>query len=285
MYPEASMKTPPAVVDNGGADGIFPGVDGGTMSGPMPVSPPEDDNLTDVVHPVAPDVCTANVSVNSGKLPARNLHKMDCRDAIEEDGSLRFFWLDYTEVNDSLYLFGKVKQKSTAQYESAIVKVENILRKLYFLPRDHRVRNGFATEEKVDMHNVREEVDALMSKQNVPIRKTKAFDLQGKTFSRVFGTNTALFEQFVMWKNVMGPCWLKIKDADFTAVSNTSYCKLECAVSEPKSITLLSDTEDLEPPQLTLMSLAFRKQTNANDKKQEMTALSCSLLYAAEYTL
>jgi hypothetical protein len=43
-------------------------------------------------------------------------------------------------------------------------------------------------------------------------------DIQGETFSRVFGTNTALFEQFVLCRNVMGPCWLNIQNANFSSV-------------------------------------------------------------------
>lgn len=66
--------------------------------------------------------------------------KVKPQDALEEDGSLRMFWLDYTEINGSLCLFGKVKNRKTGSYVSAFVKVDNILRKLYFLPRELRQR-------------------------------------------------------------------------------------------------------------------------------------------------
>ena len=98
---------------------------------------------------------------------------MKPQDAVEEDVSLRFFWLDYTDVNGSLCLFGKVKHKTTGQYLSAFVKVDNILRKLYFLPRQHKHRNGRETDEQVDMNDVYEEIDALMSKMMVTTRKCK----------------------------------------------------------------------------------------------------------------
>ena len=64
--------------------------------------------------------------------------KVGIEDATEDDGSLRFFWTDYTEINGSLCLFGKVKEKDSSAHVSAFVKVDNILRKLYFLPRTHR---------------------------------------------------------------------------------------------------------------------------------------------------
>jgi DNA polymerase alpha subunit A len=231
--------------------------------------------------------------------------KMKPQDAIEEDGSLRFFWLDYTEVNGNLCLFGKVKHKGTGQYMSAFVKVDNILRTVYFLPRQHKFRNGNETTEEVDMSDVYEEVDNMMSKMKVATRRVKpttrkyafelpnvpkeaeylklrypysniplSIDVQGETYSRAFGTNTALFEQFVMWKNVMGPCWLNIEDADFAAVNNASWCKLECAVTKPACIMVIHESENLEAPRLTLMSLAFRSQLNVKENKQEILIAS-----------
>jgi DNA polymerase alpha subunit A len=47
-------------------------------------------------------------------------------------------------------------------------------------------------------------------------------DLEGKTFSRIFGTSTALFERFVLDRKVMGPCWLQIVDPDFTKAQNVN---------------------------------------------------------------
>lgn len=66
--------------------------------------------------------------------------KLNPKDAIEEDGSLRFFWIDYTEVNGSLCLFGKVRVKNSDNYASCFVKLDGSLRRLYFLPRQHRMR-------------------------------------------------------------------------------------------------------------------------------------------------
>ena len=231
--------------------------------------------------------------------------KMKPQDAVEEDGSLRMFWLDYTEVNGSLCLFGKVKHKGTGQYLSAFVKIDNILRKMYFLPRRRKDSDGHDTEEPVEWDDVFTEVDSLMSKMKISTRKVKTctrkyafeladvpkeaeylkllypydktplpMDLKGETFSRVFGTNTALFEQFVLWKNIMGPCWLNIEGADFTAVNNASWCKLECAVSKPANISVLPQSDRTETPRLTLMSLSFRTQLNVKENKQEILMAS-----------
>ena len=231
--------------------------------------------------------------------------KMKPSDAVEEDGSLRFYWLDYSDVNGSLCLFGKVKHKPTGQYQSAFLKIDNILRKLYFLPRTHKSRNGRQTDEEVGMEHVYEEVDTMMSRMKVTTRKVKpctrkyAFELPdvpketeylkllypydknaipmeqiGENYSRVFGTNTSIFEQFVMWKNIMGPCWLKVEDADFTSVNNASWCKLECSSTTPANISVVAESEQLEAPRLTLMSLSFRTQMNVKENKQELLIAS-----------
>ncbi len=99
--------------------------------------------------------------------------KLDYNDAIEEDGSLRMFWTDYTEINGSLCLFGKVQNKKTGAFVSCFVKVDNILRKLFFLPRQYRQKHGRDTSEEVDMKDVYEEVDELMTKLRVGMHKIK----------------------------------------------------------------------------------------------------------------
>lgn len=99
--------------------------------------------------------------------------KLDYKDAIEEDGSLRMFWTDYTEVNGSLCLFGKVLNKRNGSFVSCFVKIDNILRKLFFLPRQYRQQHGRDTTDEVEMKDVYEEVDALMGKMRVGMHKIK----------------------------------------------------------------------------------------------------------------
>ncbi|KAI1492041.1 DNA polymerase [Biscogniauxia mediterranea] len=234
--------------------------------------------------------------------------KIDYKDVVEDDGSLNMFWTDYTEANGSLCLFGKVLNRKTGSYASCFVKIDNILRKLYFLPRQYRQRGGRDTDEKVDMMEVYSEVDEVMTKMNVGMYKSKAcsrkyaFELPGipregqylkllypytkqalpsettgETFSHIFGTNTALFEQFVLWKNIMGPCWLKIKDADCTSLKNGSHTKLEVVVNNPDTVSSLSDSDNLDAPPLTLLSLAMRTTFNAKENKSEILAISARI--------
>ncbi|KAL2830735.1 DNA polymerase family B-domain-containing protein [Aspergillus pseudoustus] len=246
-----------------------------------------------------------NVLSSPASSESRAFGKLRPQDVVEEDGSLRMFWLDYTEVNGSLCLFGKVRNKKTGSYASAFVKIDQILRKLYFLPREYRQKQGQPTDEEIDMEDVYHEVDQMMSRLKVGMHKIKectrkyAFEMpgvpketqylkllypydkpalpmetKGETFSHVFGTNTSLFEQFVLWKNIMGPCWLKFEEADFSAVNNASWCKFECATTKPALISPVPDTENLDPPTLTLMSLSFRTQLNVKENKQEILIAS-----------
>jgi DNA polymerase alpha subunit A len=111
--------------------------------------------------------------MNSSQSESMSFGKVDYNDAIEEDGSLRMFWTDYTEINGSLCLFGKVQNKKTGVFVSCFVKVDNILRKLFFLPRQYRQRHGRDTTEEVDMKDVYEEVDEMMGNLRVGMHKIK----------------------------------------------------------------------------------------------------------------
>lgn len=84
-----------------------------------------------------------NVLSSSPATETASHGKLQSQDVLEDDGSLRIFWMDYTEVNGSLCLFGKIKNRTNGKYASCFVKVDNILRKLYFLPREYRHRKCF----------------------------------------------------------------------------------------------------------------------------------------------
>jgi len=138
------------------------------------------------VDPTSWNELTEKLNVVTSSPPeTRVVGKIDYKDAIEEDGSLNMFWTDYTEVNGSLCLFGKVLNKKTKTYVSCFVKIDNILRKLYFLPRQTRLQDGEESGEEVGMMDVYTEVDEIMTKMNVGMYKIKkctrkyAFELPG----------------------------------------------------------------------------------------------------------
>ena len=273
---------------------------------PSPASSSPTRPPTDVVDASAWNDVTSKLNVLSSQEPATSsFGKLRTEDATEDDGSLRFFWTDYTEVNGSLCLFGKVKNKTSGTYASAFVKIDNILRKLYFLPRIYRQKHGRDTSTEVEMGDVYQEVDEVMTKLRVGMHKIKpcsrkyAFELpdipkeadylklmypyekpalpigmKGDTFSHVFGTTTALFEQFVLWKNIMGPCWLQIDSTEFAPLNNASWCKFEIQVTSPKAVTALKESDNMDAPPLTFMSIALRTTMNVKENKQEILVAS-----------
>lgn len=92
-------------------------------------------------------------------------------DALEEDGSLRFFWIDYMEHEGKIYFIGKVKDKKTGAWASCCITVENLQRNLFVLPRERRM------EEVV----VRESDDEEMSEES---------DEEGKSKKKIRGAPT-----------------------------------------------------------------------------------------------
>jgi DNA polymerase alpha subunit A len=68
-------------------------------------------------------------------------------DALEEDGSLRFFWLDYLEHEGKLYFVGKVRDKKSDAWASACITVEGLQRNLFVLPRERRVEERYMSDE------------------------------------------------------------------------------------------------------------------------------------------
>ena len=114
----------------------------------QPYPSPESSSPTrppaDAVDPSTWNDVTSKLNVLSSQgVESASYGKIDVQSVSEADGSVRVFWTDFTEVNGSLCLFGKVKNKDNGGYASAFVKVDNILRKLFFLPRIHRHREYF----------------------------------------------------------------------------------------------------------------------------------------------
>lgn len=102
-----------------------------------PTRPP-----ADAVDPSTWNDVTSKLNVlSSQESETTRYGKIDIQSVVEDDGSLRMFWTDYTEVNGSLCLFGKVKDKRNGGYASTFMKVDNVLRKLFFLPRTYRQRS------------------------------------------------------------------------------------------------------------------------------------------------
>ncbi|KAG9309455.1 hypothetical protein JVU11DRAFT_10424 [Chiua virens] len=232
--------------------------------------------------------------------------------ALEDDGSLRMFWLDYLEHGGKLYLIGKVKDKTSNTWASACLSVQGIQRNLFVLPRPLRV----AQEETEDGQVEIVETDVVPEKEDVYsdferirreigikswkarwVKRKYAFDCEdvpkeaewmkvlysyeepqipmdacSPNIFKIFGTNTSIFELFALKRKIMGPCWLTIKNP-VVEHEGISWCKLEARVSDPKDVLPMGDTAP-EPPPLVIMSLAVRTVVNHRENKREIVCVS-----------
>lgn len=234
--------------------------------------------------------------------------RVDILSVLEED-SIKFFWIDYAEVDSSLLLFGKVLTKD-GNCVSGVVQVNGLERELFALPRKFKLIDGKESTEPVTVADVHEEIapilienyglDRLRSK---PETKKYAFEIpgvpkeaeylkillpfktkknggvvmppeiEGVTFLRIFGCNANIFESFVLQRNVMGPCWLEIKNADFNAINNASHCQVEVAVPSTNSVTPILNAK-MPPPNLTVTTISVQTIMNAKENRQEVACVS-----------
>ena len=94
--------------------------------------------------------------------------------ALEEDGSFRFFWLDYLEHEGVLYFIGKTLDKNSKIYVSCCVTVTNLQRNLFVLPRPFQLDDqGFETDIVPDMPAVWKDFDQVRKKAGIKGWKAK----------------------------------------------------------------------------------------------------------------
>jgi len=94
--------------------------------------------------------------------------------ALEDDGSFRFFWLDYLEHEGVLYFVGKMLDKNTNSYVSCCVTVANLQRNLFILPRPFQLdEEGFETDVVPDMPAVWKDFDQVRKKAGIKAWKAK----------------------------------------------------------------------------------------------------------------
>ena len=105
-------------------------------------------------------------------------------------------------------------------------------------------------------------------------------ELQGETFSRVFGAGQTSMECFLLERKVKGPGWLDIRAAT-PAAPPTSWCRLEAAVQEPAAVSVSTCTDD--PPPLCVVSLKLA--TVINPKTQQNEIAMAGLLAQPAFSL
>lgn len=246
----------------------------------------------------APTSSTIEVKTASCKATTSKVNPFE-----EDERNLRFFWLDYTEQQGIIYLMGKVKDRNTNRLVSACLQVEGIERCVYIVPKE--VDGTLATEDEVydefDSMRTKLGIKNILTKwvtrkyafeaPNVPAEgeylKVKygfdepqlPLDLQGKTFSRIFGANTSAFELFVVKRKIMGPCWLNVQQATIRSSDEIalSWCKVELGVDDAKFVNPFADTDSDAPrdtPPLNIMSLSARTVVNHRENKREIVTVA-----------
>ncbi|CAO3592284.1 unnamed protein product [Absidia cylindrospora] len=230
---------------------------------------------------------------------------------VTRDNILRLWWYDAHQPynNGTILLFGKVLDHSTNTYASCCVHVKNIKRTLFVLPRCYRYNEDETLEKKkVTMDDVKDELTQLFYRHHIrdwtcSIRKRKyAFELEdvpaesdylkiqysfkdpelpadinGLTYSRVFGTNNSPMELFLIKRGIKGPQWLEIKNAQPSPnETKGTWCQYEFSVSDPKQVNTIQNdlqTINLKSPPLSVMSLHLRTITNTKYNTNEIIAV------------
>ena len=119
------------------------------------------------VHAALTSAPEETVGGSTSNLPSSKVQ------ALEEDGTLRFFWLDYQEENGVVFLIGKVLDKSTGRYVSASVSIQGIQRNLFVLPRPRRMDGEYETDITPSQMDVFKDVDAVRKQWNIKKWKAK----------------------------------------------------------------------------------------------------------------
>ncbi|KAF5400043.1 DNA polymerase [Paragonimus heterotremus] len=178
------------------------------------------------------------------------------------DDKLHFFWFDaYEDIRTQpgvIFLFGKIKDSQCpSKFRSCCLRIKDLERRIYLLPRPDLVDSDsgsllkevytefreISTEHKIGKFRCKKSTkryafdfaDVPVEAEYLEVRYAASFpalpaDLQGKTFSHVFGTNTSFLENFILDLQLRGPCWLEIR----TAVElrpQISWCHADYEVS------------------------------------------------------
>ncbi|XP_967510.2 DNA polymerase alpha catalytic subunit [Tribolium castaneum] len=220
---------------------------------------------------------------------------------IDDKSVFRFFWWDAYEdpfiKPGVVVLFGKTYHTQTKTHVSCTVIIRNIDRRIFFLPRVEEEKS----KKPVTSQDVYAEINELMKTKGIknfkarPVTKKYAFDLEvpsesdyvevryaatdppidkttkGRTFSRVFGSESSYLEIFLLDRKIKGPCWLNI--ANPIPESNPStWCKLQVNCDKLTDVTICE--EAIEPPPLVVTALNMRRAFNPKTGLNEIVMLS-----------
>ncbi|TNN14078.1 DNA polymerase alpha catalytic subunit [Schistosoma japonicum] len=252
--------------------------------------------------------------------------------SLSKGNILYFYWIDayedFKQLPGIVYLFGKLYDHSKfGTYTSCCLRIKDLERRIFLLPRASSLENG----ELITVKNVYMEFRDMTAQYKIgkfrckTTEKRYAFEfadvpeksdylevryaasfpalpenLQGKTFSRVFGTNTSFLENLILELQLRGPCWLEIKDASqvqpqiswcqvdyevtWKSGSGCPIVKLSTVIENKKSSDDTSDLMKVPPaPPLCLAAINIKSVTQKHSSHSEI--VSIGLLIDNSYLL
>ena len=244
----------------------------------------------------------SNISINDVSNDSI-INTSDIKIFETDDGYQQFYFMDYLEENNKLYLFGKMKI-SQGIFKSCMIQVNNLCKELYFLPNDGLTVQELAetSYEKLLSYygvsflrtkNIRKKY--AFELQDVPRGKTsyfrvsvpfdckkngnngRALDLAALTDNKakiVFGNYTRPFEAFVLQKQIMGPSWIKIKNLKSNDNSLT-HCALSFQIDNVEE-DVVNDINNLETPTFRGVTLRTQQLLTLN-QKQELVSITIDI--------
>nr|CAD7392203.1 unnamed protein product [Timema cristinae] len=229
----------------------------------------------------------------------------------------RFFWWDayedFFKQPGVVFLFGKIWIESASSYVSCCLTIKNIERRIYLLPREEHfdMSKNISTGKEVTLLDVYQEfnekvatkykifqfksrkvekkygfdvAEVPLSSEYLEVRYSASdpvlpSDLQGSTFSHVFGTNTSALELLLLGRKIKGPCWLDVNEPQL--VSNpVSWCRLETTSLKPENVSVSVLSPLPPPPPLVVVTLNVRSVLNPKTYQSEVVMIACLVHYA-----
>jgi DNA polymerase alpha subunit A len=222
---------------------------------------------------------------------------------------LDMFWMDLCDRGQGeLLVFGKVPYEKT--FVSACVLVTGNMRNLFVLPKSSETNlvevdqeiNGLLHQQNIlprsagvawsrkfvkrnyafnDPSIPRSETDYLKVKYNAkyPVPSEEICMQGGTSFAKILGAGASSVENFIVKRQLMGPCWVRIHNPQPTNGA-LSWCKVECRIDNPKLLQRLDlcggDEKVTVPPPPPFVSMSIKLKTVVNPKthKSEIVSLS-----------
>jgi DNA polymerase alpha subunit A len=212
------------------------------------------------------------------------------------------FWMDMSERNGDVLLFGKVAT-APHTYVSACVTVTGNLRNLFVLPRPGadmmlvyeeigqcvlknvlptKVGSSWAGKPVkrkyafADVSVPREETEYLkvVYDAKYPVPAEDVCEHGGTHFAKILGAGASVTENLIVKRKLMGPCWVRIANPT-TVSAPVSWCKVECKVDSPKSITRIVEEGTTRPaPPVVTMSIKLKTVVNPKTHESEIVSVS-----------